>query len=496
MLAKNAFYGMGGGFVAIFFRLAISVVIIRSLGAEHFGIYILAVATVAIAEILALFGMENTLVKFVSQFRSLNDLPRLKGTIIWGVVLVFVLSTVSCAGLFCLSSILAHQIFHKPDLMPVLKVISFSLPFSSLTKALLSCLQGIKLIKYKVLVLQALNPGFRLICVILALISGYHLTGVVGAFVVAEALTLICSCYFLFHGFPEIRRKSPIIYEIKEIATFSRPLLLSGFFNHILAHADIFIVGHFMSGTMVGIYGIAKRFLPLIIMPLGAFNSIFAPVISDLFTRNMRKELEAQFKTVAKWVFMTSLPVFCLLSLFSKEILNAFDPVFAAGSFAMIVLCTGQMVNSSTGSVGFMLMMTGRPQMNLLNSGLLCVINILLNLFLVPKYGIVGAACSGAFSITAIQFLRLIEVWYFLRMHPYRLDFFKPVVSCLVSVAIFAVTVQLGIFSRHLLMLPFLFTLFLLSYGGLLWLLKPSPEDLIIWNSVRNRLFFAKTLKQ
>jgi len=494
-IARNATYGLGGGVVTLLLRLIISVVIIRSIGSENFGVYVLALATVAVAEILALAGMENTLVKFVSQFRSINDTPRLKGTIIFGIVSVLLLSVISCIGLFCLSQVLAHQIFNKPNLMPVLKILSLALPFLALSKVLSACLQGIKLIKYKVLLQQILSPGFRLICVALALVSGYHLIGVAWAVVMTEIITFICSFCFFFRGFPEMRNKSPIIFEIKKAIAFSLPLLLTGFSNRILAQADILIVGHFMSGTNVGIYGVIKRFAPLIAMPLGAFNSIFAPIISDLFARKMRADLETQFKTVAKWIFMTSLPVFTLLTFFSKEILMAFDPVFVAGSLAMIVLCTGQMANTSTGSVGFMLMMTGRPHLNLLNSGLLCVTNILLNLFLVPKYGIVGGACAGAFSITAIQLLRLCEVWLFLRMHPYRLDFLKPVASCLISVSLLAGIVQLEIPITRFVMLPFLLMLFLLSYTGFLWLLKFSTEDRIILNSLKNRMFSGKMAK-
>lgn len=491
-VAKNAGFGLGGSLITVLLRLTISIIITRSIGPESFGIYVLAIAVLTIGEIIALLGMENTIVKFVSQFKALNDIPRLRGTIFWGIGLVLALSTAICIGLFCMSHFLGSHIFDKPSLVPVLKIMAFSIPVSSLGKVLIASLQGIKLVKYKVLVQQVLIPSSRLVCVVLAIALGYQLVGIAWSYVMAEVLGIIYSGYFLLKSFPEIKQKSPRIYEAKAITFFSLSMLFAGMFKRIGARADILIMGHYLSATMVGIYGIAQRFLPLIIMPLAAFNSIFAPIISDLFARKRKEDLETQFKTVAKWMFMTSLPIFTILIFFSKQILSIFGSGFIAGSLAMMILCIGQMVNAATGSVGFMLMMTGRPLANSLNSGLLCTTNILLNIYLIPRYGIVGAACASAFSITAIQLLRLAEVWYFLRMHPYRWDFLKPVFSGLFAVIIVTMISHSGISTAGMFRLPILVTLFLSCYVGFLWLLKLSPEDHLVLNGLRRKLFGQK----
>ena len=242
---------------------------------------------------------------------------------------------------------------------------------------------------------------------------------------------------------------------------------------------------------MVGIYGVIKRLSPLIALPLGAFNSIFAPLISDLYARKELSELEEQFKTVAKWAFMTSLPIYLGFIFYSKEILNIFDPVFMTGSLAMIIYCTGQMANSASGSVGLMLMMTGRPHINLVNSVLLLVMNVLLNYFLIPKYGIIGCALAGASCVLAIQILRLGEVWYFLRMHPYRIDFLKPILGCIASVVVLSVIGMTGIDVNQISLLALMFLVLIISYGGFLWLLGLSYEVYVIVERLRDRFRFG-----
>jgi len=263
-------------------------------------------------------------------------------------------------------------------------------------------------------------------------------------------------------------------------------------FNQILGRIDIIMVGFFLPENMVGIYGVAKRFIPLIIVPLGAFNAIFAPIISDLFTLKKLDELAGQFKVVAKWVFVISLPIFALMTVFSREILAVFGPDFVAGSSAMFMLCLGQLIDAATGSSGFILMMTGRPHVNLLNSGLLCATNVVLNLYFIPRYGIIGAASATAVSIAAIQLLRLAEVWYFLRIHPYRWDFWKPIVSCSISALIISASARLGMNPNHMLNIAMLVFLFIATYMVLLYLFKLSSEELTVLQTVKNRLAAEK----
>lgn len=487
-VAENAALGVLGNILFMLLRLGINLVIIRSLGAGSYGTYVLAATILTITEVIAILGIPRGMIKFVSQYRALNDIPRLKGTIFWGLGLVLVFSTVLCLGLFRLSHFLNLHIFHNPALTPVLKIMVLSLPFSCLGTVIFASLQGAKLIKYSVLVNQVLVPLCRFSSIALAIALGYQLRAVAWSYVLALVLGTMLGGFFLIKSFPEILRKGPILYERRKITFFSLPLLLAGVFHTILIRVNILMMGYFLSAAMVGIYATAQRLLPLILIPLGAFNSIFAPIISDLFAREKRKELENQFKTVAKWIFMTSLPIFTLLIFFSKQILSIFGPEFVAHSGAMIVLCSGQMINSATGSAGLMLMMTGRPYINLLNSALLCVTAIFLNIYMIPRYGIIGAAWVSAFSISAIQLVRLLEVWYLLGMHPYQLNFLKPILSCLFSVLLLTAISHIGLNTNSLIIIPILSTIFLISYGGFLWLLKLSPEDYMILNNVRERL--------
>jgi O-antigen/teichoic acid export membrane protein len=488
VVVKNASLSFTGSIVTVILKLAISLVVTRTLGPGLFGIYVLAAAILGLGVLIALFGIENSLVKHVSQYKALKDESSLRGTLFYGIGLTAVMSVAICMGLILSSSFLSQNLFKKPDLLDAIKFMALAVPFSCFGRVTLASLQGFKLVKYKVYVQQIIIPSARLLLVLLSAFMNAGINGVIFAFVISEFIGAAFSCFFLLRNVPELAHLTPFEIHAKNIIIFSLPLFFAAFFKIIMDQADTLIIGFFLSKEAVGIYGITKRIIPSITFSLAAFNNIFAPIISDLYASKKMRELNTLFKTVARWIFSSSLPIFIFLVFFAKPILSIFGKSFIEGYWVMIILCFGQFINSATGSVGFMLMMTGRPAVNAINSALLCLVSIILNLILVPRYGIMGAAFSGLTSISVIQILRVIEVWYFLKVHPYRTDFIKPVISALASILVLQGLLHL-IFKNqlHVTMLPVLFCIFFIGYGFFIWLLKLSQEDYFILNSIKRK---------
>jgi hypothetical protein len=87
-----------------------------------------------------------------------------------------------------------------------------------------------------------------------------------------------------------------------------------------------------------------------------------------------------------------------------------------------------------------------------------------------------------------VQLLRLVEVWYFLKIHPYRSDFVKPIFSTLASVLVLKVIHHYGMNETRIMMLPFLFILYIILYIGFLRLMQFSSEDEIVLNGIKAKL--------
>ena len=99
------------------------------------------------------------------------------------------------------------------------------------------------------------------------------------------------------------------------------------------------------------------------------------------------------------------------LILFGKWFLLLFGNGFIKGVTALSILSIGQIVNAATGSVCILLVMTGYERDAVAGIGVSVVINIIMNVLLIPKWGIIGAAISTAFSL--ILWNILLTIWVY-----------------------------------------------------------------------------------
>jgi O-antigen/teichoic acid export membrane protein len=223
------------------------------------------------------------------------------------------------------------------------------------------------------------------------------------------------------------------IPETRAILAFSWPLMLMTVVNLAWQESETVVLGILAPSDQVGIYYASARMTTLLAVFLTAFSLIFAPVMGELYAKNEQQQLSSLLKTVTRWGFTLCLPLFLLFFACSDQIVALLGPGFAMGAVVLPVLATAQLFNVITGPVGWSLIMSGRPKLNLLNSVLMLGLSFSLDLLLIPRYGIVGAAMGGALSIFLVNLLRLAEVYAILRIHPYNLSYLKPITAGFVA---------------------------------------------------------------
>lgn len=284
-------------------------------------------------------------------------------------------------------------------------------------------------------------------------------------------------------------KKIPPIYETKKILSFSWPLFFVGFFNLFIIQINTLMLGYFKTAVEVGIFGAAQRTAFLIQIILDSFNTIFAPMIADLYNKKELLKLENLYKISTKWIFTLSFPIFMILILCAENILSLWGNHYRAGKEGLIIICFAQLINCCVGSAGFMIMMTGRSKINLFNTIFVFVMVAGLNLVLLPKYGVLGAAISLGISIGIINIIRLLEVYFLLKIHPYRLDFLKPLASggtAMIFVSAFKkYAVQMNSDLAQIAINSFIF---MMIYVLIVLLLKINKEDKLLLDQIKAKI--------
>jgi O-antigen/teichoic acid export membrane protein len=493
-IARGAGIAFTGIIIGSGLRYLFQVIVARNLRTEVFGLFFLGFAIFKVSAMITELGLPTGILRFIAVFDGEQDQRRVKGTIYFSVFAVLIAGIAVGVILFAFSGILSARLFHKPELTPILKFFAFVIPFTSVTTILTFSAQAFKIIKYKVYVREIFEPALRTVAVVLLFFMGFGLEGVMSSYIFVGVIAMVLALAFLKKVFPGLMDRSiRSIYEMKTIFAFSWPLMFAYLIGFLLLWTDTIVVGLLRNSQEIGIYGAAQRTGLLASVVISSFTALFAPTIADLFNKKKISDLDRLFKGVSKWVFAINLPLCLWLILFSKFILNLFGPEFSTGSLALVILVLGWLVHSSMGLLGIVLTMSGRSKLHLINTASLLCINILLNFYLIPKWGIAGAALATATSLTLVDLVSFIEVHFILKLTPFKLDFLKPLAAGAFACAfILMFTEALSIAYNNFPIVFVISVLFIILYGGSYMLLRFSEEDKIMINLIAGKILASK----
>lgn len=463
------------------------IVLVRLLGTDVFGLYMLGMTIFTFIGIVCRLGLDAGVIKFISAYKGINDEKRIKGIFISALLLVLAASLLMIPIVFFLSEPLFDAGFHKPELFGVVKYLSISLPFWSIMHVALGFTLGLKKMSYFVYGHNFLFPTLNLILAIIFLHLGFGLYGVILAHVLAVISVFIASLFFVKICFPEFD-KFEFNYMGGELLRVSIPLSFVFFLNFLANWTDTLMIGFFKLSRDVGIYTGAMKTALITCLILTSLDSIFAPFISDLHNRGEIEKLEKIFKIITQWIFIAGLGIFLFILLQPKQILLLFGAGFDEGVPCLIILSFAQFCNAAVGSVGLILAMTGKQKLLMTSIFFACSINICLNYILIPLYGIIGAAIATGTSTIFLNLLMLFQVYHIFGIHPYEIRFLKILLSgggAFVSMLVFNYIIpwfslKTGLFGQ--------LSIFLCIYTGLLLIWGIHEEDKVLFVMLRQKL--------
>jgi|TARA_B100002003_G_C14093343_1_gene525843 O-antigen/teichoic acid export membrane protein len=212
---------------------------------------------------------------------------------------------------------------------------------------------------------------------------------------------------------------------------------------------------------------------------------IFAPMMAELNRKSDVFEMGKLYKLIVRWIISLSIPIAIIMILFSKKIMLLFGGNYVAASNALAILTLAAFIQTIFGGGGHTLTMTGFTKINMVNSIIAVLINIVLNITWIPLYGIMGAAYATLVSMAALGGLRLVEVQHYVKINPFSLKLLKPIIAG-GGMFIILKMVKPTIMPMHtILSLLIVTAIGFLSFYLILWLLKFDDDDKEVWSGIR-----------
>lgn len=225
-------------------------------------------------------------------------------------------------------------------------------------------------------------------------------------------------------------------FSSRELLGYSFPLLMAGMVQILNREIDQYMLGYFLDSGHVAIYSVASNVATFSHFTLAAVNSIFAPMISELYHMGRLDKLQSLYSTTTKWIVVVNVMIFGMILVFADDIMRLAGDEFAVGGTVLIIVMLGQLINSGVGSVAFLNSMTGHPKCELFANCLAVSANIVLNFLLIRDYGMIGVGVASAVSIAVCNIVNFIFVYRNLHMHPYSKRFVGIVLGLACSVPV------------------------------------------------------------
>jgi O-antigen/teichoic acid export membrane protein len=313
----------------------------------------------------------------------------------------------------------------------------------------------------------------------LALLGG-GATTVAGGYLTAELVALLLAAASVLRVLPF----GPTTHPGRQVARYARPLAAQRILESSTADFGNLVLSASRSVSLAALFTAALRFTEVANALFKAIGIALAPMVSDIHGANQRDHLARLYKAASRWMFAIGIPAFLVQVLFGEWLLSLFGEEFTAAYPALVILAVGQLVNYSSGVTVDIIRMIGRSGLMLANTVLDVTSYVLLNLILVPRYGLNGAALAAALQLASSNVVRAVEVLVITRMHPYSVAFAKPLLAAAgAAAAVLATRSMLDPLHElaGLLVLA-------VTYLGLLAALRFDPEDRAVAQQLLGRM--------
>jgi O-antigen/teichoic acid export membrane protein len=379
--------------------LVVAVVLARVLGPEAYGVYSYVFALAGMMAIPAQFGLPALTMRETAKAQANGDSNTLKGIWRWSGTVAAGLSLV-LAFLGGLCAWLMADRFTDVQINTSLWALVL-VPFLVLGRLRGAAIRGLRHVVAGQLPEMVFRPGFFLALVLILVVSGFAGAVTAGR---AMALHAVAAGGAFAIGVFLLRRLRPREitfakprFEHRTWALATIPLALSAGMISVNRYADILLLGLFVDAKQVGIYRVAVQGAGLVAFGLQALNMVAAPHFARMHDQGNKQQLQRLATSSARVAVTIAVPATLIYVVFGSWILRVVvGTPYVAGATPLAILAMGQLINAGMGSVGMLLNMTDHETVVTRTLVFAVLLNISLNVILIPSWGMNGAAMATA----------------------------------------------------------------------------------------------------
>lgn len=379
---------------------ALSITLARVLGVSEFGIYSLVISTIMVLSIPTQAGLQPLATREISKAIA-DENPSAIGYLLkWSGRLILAYTFIVFSVVLLLRMLLGQSKY-----IDCLVVASITIGILSLTLRNSAILRGLKKFSKGTSPDIVIRPIGQLavLALIIFLLAWPDANAHVGlvAFIIGSLVACFASIMWLQH---ELSAMGDVSCEKGAISIQWRKNLLfltvAGGGQVLFGHIDTLMLGALGEPAQVGAYRASVQISMLLIFILTVVNQVLQPNLVRLYRKNDTKAMQKLVSDSSFYMFLATLVLGVGLLILGKPLIGlTFGNSYEIASVALQILVVGQVINVFFGSVGTILNMTGMEKEAVTSIAVAIIVNITLDVVLIPLLGMVGAAIASAVSI-------------------------------------------------------------------------------------------------
>jgi O-antigen/teichoic acid export membrane protein len=366
----------GLGYIATFYFA-------HYLGAAVLGAYFLFLAYYGIFDLIGDGGFGGAAVKRISEGAEQNEYFTayfiLRVTLLSFSVVIFILVSPYIAGL------------QENGLLYLLIIALIAGTAASITGSNLYGTAQVGIMQ----VSNLMNTIVKNLVQILAVFIGFSLGGLIAGFIAGTLAAIIINLKFIRLGLSRCNRS-----HFTGLMSFSIWTFLSSGGVLIFTYADTILIGLFMTETDVGIYRVAFQLTSVASFIVLTFHTVLFPRISKWHTEKNFSLIEYSIAKAFTYSLFVAIPITAGGIILSEKLLYyLYGASFVSGAPVLMILLFVQIVNIFMFLLTMCLNAMDMPRTSFYITAASAVLNIALNILLIPQFGIIGAAVASLVTI-------------------------------------------------------------------------------------------------
>lgn len=408
-LLSHSAVGFAVKILAAIFSILMSISIARLLDPQGAGLIFLLISFSVVLSTLAKFGVDVVILRHTSITWARNDSACLSRKVKSAMILIAISTLVILLVVWGLRDVLSRIFFGGMKNVQLVILALLSVPPLALNSTISQAFLGIR---KTVLSFFFSNLSIPMLFTLTLIPAGAD-----KMYELAVLYVSVCyiTCFVSLVLWAIVSPKSTISTvpnwsSLANLFFSAIPLLAVSISTQLILWAPQFMAGAWLGSEDVAAYSIAQRVGALVSFGLIVVTSVAGPKYATFYEEGKILEMRKLSNWSGRLLFLVSFPYFFLVFLFPGEILKLFGNDYSLATLPLRILLVGQFINVLTGSVGYMLSMSGYGKLLAYNTCSGAMLVLIAGFFLVPAYGVNGAALSGALGVLCQNVLGVMQV--------------------------------------------------------------------------------------